>query len=225
MKKTVNKFDRSRSAHFRPKANELFEVAASKSQEQQLKIIEAAIRSFAKNGIEATTYTSLAKDCEISRPLIHHYFPTLEDLFLLTAKYVRQTLLNLAVAEMAKTPATDPRAQLEGYLKGCFRWVREFPDQFSFWLLYFYQASLKGQARDENSQLVKAGHERIEALLSQGNAHKVWVVEHPRETAKTIQIFITGALVSVMTEDGYLTLARAEILLNESVFRGLLRLE
>ncbi|HVK60604.1 MAG TPA: TetR/AcrR family transcriptional regulator [Bdellovibrionales bacterium] len=196
----------------KPRARDLFESSASKSQIQQLRIIEAALESFSKHGIEKTTYTNLAKRCKISRPLIHHYFPTLEDLFLLAAKYVRKTLLNLALEEMTKAKP-DSRSQIEAYARGCIRWVKEFPEQNSFWLLYFYQCSLKGLAREENTKLVQAGHERIRMLIEMGNKEKTWAVSKPVEVAKTVQLLITGTLVSLMSEDAYLTAGRAESLL------------
>jgi AcrR family transcriptional regulator len=201
---------------FKPDAQDLFEHVASKSQKQQLRLIEAAIESFAQKGIEGTTYSHLAKVCGISRPLVHHYFPTLEDLFLLTAKYVRITLLNSALDEMRRSKA-DAFSQINGYVRGCIRWVEEFPDQCSFWLLYFYQASLKGTARGENTKLVQAGHKRIEQLIEQGMSENLWHVQRPLETAKMIQMQITGVLVSCMTEDGYLTSKRAGKLLLETI--------
>jgi AcrR family transcriptional regulator len=217
MKKTVNKLDKKSRNLLKPKAHDLFDQTASKSQLQQIKIIEAAISSFASKGIDGTTYSSLALDCGISRPLINHYFATLEDLFLLTAKYVRQTLLNLALEEMQKT-SSDPRSQLEGYLSGCVRWIQDYPAQFSFWLLYFYQASLKGVARIENSNLVAAGQERLELLLKDGHTQGAWVAENPKEMAKLIQILITGTLVCTMTEEGYMSVQRAKPLLKKAIF-------
>lgn len=198
---------------FKPDIRDLFEAIPSKSQEQQIKIIEASITSFAKNGLEGTTYTHLAKVCKISRPLIHHYFPTLEDLFLLTAKYVRQNLLKLALEEMGRKRSDNPLAQLQGYVHGCMRWVDEFPHQCSFWFLYFYQASRSPLARRENSELVTSGHKRITGLFEKGNEQGLWDVKDCVATAKLFQISLTGAMVSCMSEDGYLTTTRASQLL------------
>lgn len=184
-------------------ANNLFSFAPSKSQEQKIRIIEAAIKSYALKGLEKTTYTYLAEVCQVSRPLIHHYFPSLDELFLLTAKYVRQTLLQMAVDELNKAPKDEPMLQIQGYVKGCFRWVREQPHQCSFWFLYFYQASRLHQAREENTQMVAAGHQRIQSILESGNQKKIWNFFDLNKAAKLIQVLVTGGMVSAMSEDGF----------------------
>lgn len=191
-------------------ANNLFSFTPSKSQEQKMRIIEAAIKSYALKGLEKTTYTYLAQVCHISRPLIHHYFPTLDELFLLTAKYVRQTLLQMALEELNKVSQDDPMLQIHGYVKGCFRWVREQPHQCSFWFLYFYQASRLHQAREENTQLVAAGHQRIQGILESGNKKRIWNFFDSYKAAKLIQILVTGGMVSAMTEDGFFTSTTGE---------------
>lgn len=195
-----------RQKKFKPTAEDLFQFTASKSQEQQIKIIEAAITSFAVKGIEKTTYTYLADVCKISRPLIHHYFPSLDDLFLLTARYIRQTLLKLAIEGMNQAKSEDPLDQLLGYANGCLRWIKEYPHQCSFWFLYFYQASRSPQARKENTELVGAGHKRITEMLEYGNQMELWKIPDCTRQGKQIQVFITGVMISCMSEDGYLSL-------------------
>jgi AcrR family transcriptional regulator len=199
-----------------PKAQGLFKTEATKSQAQQIKIVQAAIKSFAHNGIEKTSYTQLAKDCEISRTLIHHYFPTLDSLFLLAARYARQTLLECAV-EGLRVHTTDERKQLDGYIKGCFRWVELFPDQAKFWMLYFYQSSLGGVAKAENTAMVRSGHERIQHMILSGKEKNYFKFKNPQQTAKAIQVMITGAIVTVLTEDDYLTIENATADVQDSV--------
>lgn len=192
-----------RKSTYLPTANDLFEFEESKSQKQRVKIVEAAIKSFALNGIEKTTYTSLAKDCGISRPLIHHYFPTLDSLFLLAARYVRQTLLECALEGLTRNSANEKK-QLDGYIEGCFNWLKLFPLQAKFWMLYYYQAALDDDAHAENSQLVEAGHQRIRSIIESGKKKGLFSFSNSHETAKMIQVLITGGFVSLVTETGYL---------------------
>ncbi len=197
--------------------SDLFQLSATKAQDQQFNIIEAAIKSFAKNGIEGTTYTQLAKDCNVSRPLVHHYFPSLDDLFLLTAKYVRMTLLKCATDEMGKAVNSSPKEQLLLYIQGCFNWIRLYQDQCSFWFLYYYQASRLPMARKENTVLVAEGHLRIKQLLDLGNNNKFWSIKNTYEKAKLIQITITGGMISTMSEDGYLSTDVAEKIVKNAI--------
>lgn len=209
----------SRASH-RPGPGLLFSTTPSKSQIQQEKIVEAAIEAFAKHGIEKTTYTALARKCKVSRPLIHHYFPTLDDLFLVAARYARATLLSLAKEGMESGRKTDnPEMALEGYVRGCFRWIELFPEQMKFWLLFYYQAGLGGQALKDNTALVDSGHARITQLLEEGRQKSGWEFKDGVATAKMIQLQITGALVSSQTENGYLTREIACDLTLELVWR------
>lgn len=202
-KKSHRKESASRS--YLPTAGEVVESKVTKAQIQQYKIIEAAISSYGKHGISGTTFSSLAKDCKISRPLIHHYYHSVEDLFLATSRFVRQTLLNLAVEGMAHgIRQEDPGLMLDGYVNGCLKWIKLFPDQARFWLLYYYQTGQGGAAKDENSQMVKAGHDRICQIIELGNKANRWQVSDIQETAKQIQLLITGLLMSVVTENGFL---------------------
>lgn len=196
---------------------ELFARTPSKSEQTQIKIIETAIRLFAQKGIEATTYTSLSKACRISRPLINHYFSDLDSLFLAAAKYSRATLLRLAQEGINK--GVDYPSMIDGYIEGCFRWVAEYRDQCSFWMLYFYQSSRPGEARDENSALVERGHERIKGLILLGrkSGEFQFSAVEADQLAKTIQLLITGGIVSATTEDGYLTVENAEKIVKRAV--------
>jgi AcrR family transcriptional regulator len=207
---------RQLKAQYLPPTQDLFQNAATKSQAQQIKIVQAAIKSFAHHGIEKTSYTNLAKDCGISRTLIHHYFPTLDSLFLLGANYARQTLLECAAEGLRRHPS-DERKQLNGYIHGCFRWVELFPDQAKFWMLYFYQSSLGGTAKSENTAMVRAGHQRIQALILTGKEKGYFHFKDAALTSKAIQVLITGAIVTIITENDYLSLKNVTHDIQETV--------
>lgn len=168
-----------------------------------MRIVQAAITSYARLGIEKTTYASLARTCGISRPLIHHYFPDLESLFLLVAKYVRSTLLKMA-SEGIQAGGTDPCKMMLGYVHGCFEWVRLYPDQGKFWMLYFYECGRGKTARETNTELVERGHARIRALIESGAQICGWRFQDSEKAAKVVQLILTGAITSAITEGGYL---------------------
>lgn len=173
---------------------------------QQMRIIEAAVASYAKRGLAGTSYTTLAEDCEISRPLIHHYFPTLDALFLMTAKFMRAKHLQ-EVVQQSKAAGTG-EAQLREYVNASFSWLEKNPDQAKFWLLYYYQCSMGGQIAAEHEELIKAGENKIEQILVaiEEGGKKL----HERsKLAKLIQMIIIGGTISAVTEAQILTFARA----------------
>ncbi|PWU17188.1 MAG: hypothetical protein C5B49_09410 [Bdellovibrio sp.] len=191
----------------------------SRSQLQQIRIIEAAIESFANRGIEATTYARLARDCNISRPLIHHYFPTLASLFLMAAKHIRRSHLEAAMFNVKKA---GPEAwdQLKAFVEGSFDWIEQHPNYAKFWLLYYYQCGLGGAIASEHTALVKAGEESLQSILSGFNLRKS---DDPYVLTKSIQMTAIGGTLSALTESRHLPGKKArEITLSAiaSILRG-----
>lgn len=178
----------------------LFKTVATKAQNQQLKILESAIHSFVVNGIQETSYASLAKSCRISRPLIHHYFPDWGDLIRGAAIYVRSVMQDHAI-QATQSAGSKVVDQLEAYVESCFTWIEKYPEHFKFWLLYFYQCGIDPKARAEHTELVEMGHKRITALLQMGNERGEWKVKEPVRAAKMIQTSITGSMLVAITED------------------------
>jgi AcrR family transcriptional regulator len=191
----------------------LFKTVVTKAQNQQLRIIEAAIQSFVTGGIQDTSYASIAKSCRISRPLIHHYFPDWSDLIRAAGVYVRSVMQDHAVKA---TQSAGPKAvdQLEAYIESCFTWIEKYPVHFKFWLLYFYQCGIDAKVRSEHTELVQMGHQRITALLRLGNERGEWKVKDLVRAAKMIQTSITGNMMVAMTENSDYSLRE----LNKFVF-------
>ncbi len=195
-------------------AFEPFEKQYTRAQMQQLRIIEAAVASYAKRGLSGTSYTTLAEACEISRPLIHHYFPTLDSLFLMTAKFMRAKHLQLTV-QQSKQGATG-EAQLREFVNGSFAWLEHNPDYAKFWLLYYYQCSLGGPIAKEHEELIQAGEHKIDQIL-QVIENEGKKISDRSKLAKSIQMIIIGGTISAITETHVLTFARARELTLQSV--------
>lgn len=187
-------------------AFEPFEKQYTRAQMQQMRIIEAAVASYAKRGLAGTSYTTLAEDCEISRPLIHHYFPTLDALFLMTAKFMRAKHLQEVVQQSKSAASGD--VQLKDYVTASFNWLEKNPDHAKFWLLYYYQCSLGGQIALEHEELIKAGEHKIDQILQLIETDGKKLSERAK-LAKTIQMIIIGGTISAITEAQILTFARA----------------
>lgn len=199
-------------------AFEPFEKQYSRAQTQQLRIIEAAVTSYATRGIAGTSYTTLAADCEISRPLIHHYFPTLDSLIAMTAKFIRAKQLQVVAQQLKQT--TGGMAQLKAYVNASFSWLEQNPNYARFLLLYFYQCSLGGQIAAEHDNLMKAGENKIDQILQEieNEGHKV---PDRQKIAKTIQIIMFGGTIGAVAEKSLtfsrsreLTLRAVDALLN-----------
>jgi len=58
----------------------------------QEKIIQAALKNFAKNGYSETSMDDIAKSADVSKGGLYHHFPSKEDLFLAICKKNQQLL-------------------------------------------------------------------------------------------------------------------------------------
>jgi AcrR family transcriptional regulator len=200
---------------------EPFERKLTKSQMQQERIIEAAIVSYARKGIEGTSYTTLAADCGISRPLIHHYFPDLGSLFIMAAKYARANHLRSTVGG-AQSASHNGWDRLKAYIIGSFDWIEKNPDFGRFWMLYFYQCGLGGEIAKDNRELIGVGAQHITNYLHQmiDEGRKISDVA---SVAKIVQMITIGGVISVVTEVGNMSVDRAKkltLMAVETILQG-----
>ena len=179
--------------------NQLFEGKPSKGQRTQLSIVEAAIRLYAKQGVHATTYDLIAKEAEVSRPLVIKYFPSYDDLFEFVANYLRAKFQMLAVDRIRK--AATPFGQLTAYIDANFEGVLKHPKESKVWLYFYYKAALEKKYKRLNTGLVDIGTRRIEAMIEAGREQGVFSAQDTAFTARAIQVHLTGVLISILSED------------------------
>lgn len=179
--------------------NELFPRKPSKSQQTKLRILEAAIHSYVKFGIERTTYEKLAELTGVTRPLIMRYFPDKNEIFKLAMQYIRTEMQQSAVGAIAFAgPSNEKR--IEAYVHSTFDWLEKKPKHARVWLLFYYYCGIRAEQLAVNSALVEAGHARITSLLEAGKKEGVFHARDSKGAAKAIQIQITGALLALLTE-------------------------
>lgn len=177
---------------------DLFGIVPSKSQKRMVEIAEAAIKTYVRLGVEAATYEKIAKAARVSRPLILHYFPDYDSLFLFVAKYIRATFQNYVLVKVSQQTAPDK--QLQAYVEACFAWNDDFPMHAKVWGLFYFYCAIKPQFEVLNTQLVEMGLDRLTALIENGKEKGLFRCLDSKSSARQIQIHITGALTSLATE-------------------------
>ncbi len=180
-------------------SQQILSLPPSKAQQRQIQIVEAAIKVFAAVGIEKATYDKIAKICRVTRPLIQHYFPDKEQLFELVVKYIRGHFQAIAIRAIER--GTSETEQLKSYISSTFRWLDDFPEHVQVWMLFYFLSSHHAKYRKINTELVGMGHGRIAALIERGTESGQFESKDYQIDAKLIQTAITGALVSLTTED------------------------
>lgn len=172
------------------------ESSRTKGQPKAFLILEASIRLFARRGWEGVTLAAIAKEAGTSSPFVRHYFRDIEEIRAVAIKYIRVLLQERAVRALARE--SNPRHALAKYIEECFRWADESFTHARVWCSFLSSCVNNELDRQLNTAAVEAGHERILALVRSLSAAPA----EAEVIARSIQIIITGSLVSYLTEDG-----------------------
>lgn len=116
-------------------------VAVEEIPPNALRILEAAIRLFARKGYAATSVREIVQEAEVTNPMLYYYFDSKEGLFLFLTELMHQSFVrDLGVAI---DQAADFEEALERVVEVQLRGVREAPEalRFVYSLLFGSQGS------------------------------------------------------------------------------------
>lgn len=168
-----------------------------KAQQTITDILTGAIAAYSKYGIDQTTYAKIAQEAGVSRPLVIHYFPEYQDLFLNCIQYIRFQMQHFVIGEMKSTEA--PEQLLQEYIAASIRWAQVYQQQAQLWLLYYFKCATQKDYKDLNTKIVQVGTQRIVGLCKGINS-KLSAAQS-KLIAKQIQNLITGSIVSSVSEN------------------------
>ena len=174
-------------------------IESPRGNRKAFQILEAALKCLAKKGFEALTLEMVAREAGISRPMVNRYFKNLDELRELSIKYVRLLFQKMAVDAVAKETRHDK--MLKQYVSACFQWLAVSKTHALVWFAFLHQCMRRPKDRALNTEAVRVGEERIQSLLMAGKAAGVFRHDDSERVAKQLQIVITGALLSVMSEN------------------------
>jgi AcrR family transcriptional regulator len=170
-----------------------------RAKRKALNLLESTIQCLSRKGFDGITLEMIARESAVTRPLIKHYFDDLQELKVFSIKYIRLLFQTLAVDEMKK--AKNPAEMLGAYIDSCFRWVSNHRSHSLVWLAFMHRCAHNSEMRQLNTEAVDTGNERIETLLELGKSQSVFHFDLANETAKMIQVLITGALITFVSEN------------------------
>lgn len=170
------------------------------SLKRKTQILEAALKLIIEHGYEGLTFDKIAKQTKLKRTLIHHYFHNKDEIVDLLIIYVRTHYQNYVVTKM-KTQVGNLNI-LQAYIESALTWPLDFKDHIQIWLLFYYWCGIKESSKKTNTNLVQIGHQRICHLIAEGIKSNDFKINHPLESvAKQLQVIITGAVITLSTED------------------------
>ncbi len=170
-----------------------------KAQRQAFEIMEAAIRCLAKTGFDQITLAMIARDAEVTRPLLKYYFADLAEITNSSIKYIR-LVFQKRVVDSIKTNSNASDC-LVRYIDAHFQWVADNRRLATVWLAFLHRASGSKHSRALNTVAVEAGTDRIHAIIEQGINSKLFFCNNIESTARAVQTLVTGALIHVLTDE------------------------
>jgi AcrR family transcriptional regulator len=102
------------------------ECAKAVRSERELEILRSAIEYFAKNGYPQTEVQEIANAVGVGKGTVYRCFPSKEALFLASARYARDCVIEAVDLATAQSP--DPLTHLQRGMRAFLRYFDEHPD-------------------------------------------------------------------------------------------------
>lgn len=189
-------------------------------EDRKARLVQSAIKCFAKKGVAQTTMREIAQKAKVDQPLMHYYFKTTDELYVDVIRVVLEGIKSASVQNQERTQ--DPLKRLREYIAGTFKWARENPEHFSIWMYFYYLSVFKPEFTKLNREIRLTGRDRIALMIHQGLEQAKFLIppgQSVQDLALNIQGFITGNCIMVASEDG--DWAHAEQMTVEGCFNWL----
>jgi len=166
------------------------------------KIINAAIKCFAKNGIEQTKLIDIAETAKIKHNLILYHFQNFEQLCRAAVEQVVHSFFK-ETQKISLEKQKNAKEHLLEFITGHFQLAQIHPAAFSLWLHFYYKASNDDHYKQLFKTISVSSTEKLKSILMQyGHFMKLNHTEIQLEFfAKSIIGQIIGQLTLSLAEE------------------------
>ncbi|MGK5089642.1 TetR family transcriptional regulator [Bdellovibrionota bacterium FG-2] len=192
---TPNKEKKAKKAAYDPIFFSLFTLSPRKGDLKRYAIIEAAIHSFAKDGIENTSFDSIGARLKIGRSHVAYYYPTRDEILEAVIQFITATAQNVIIERLTGT--SNWREQLSAYVEGNFIWGEKYPEHAEVMLLFQYLCTHNKRWRDLHAKIRESGRKRIKSLLLSGIDSRELPNIDVEQWSEMIQSWVTGGLIEM----------------------------
>ncbi len=172
--------------------------------DRRTKIVLAAMECFIEKGVGATRFNEIAARAGVDQPLIHYYFPNLENLYREIVDVVLASLKNSGLKGIEEGKGNSVEV-LRNYVRSSFKWAKENPGYASLFLYFYYLASYSDKFLQLNKVIRDEGRDRISVVVYKGIEDGVFAKPSHMTVAETaifIQGLMTGNTLLAVTEGG-----------------------
>ena len=163
-------------------------------------LTKAAYKVVGQKGYYDFTIRDIAREAGLSTGLVHYYFKSKEDLMLTLLKEMNSNLkyfLNKAL-----TVLSDPRDKLLAFCDQAFDLVDKEKAYFHVLIDFWAQMNHNNRIRQANVKLFQSYRDEISAILKEGAASGLFIVEDVKLTSVIIISLIQGTIIQYVIDNG-----------------------
>jgi len=157
------------------------------------RILTNSLRLFCEKGYYATSIEEIAKQAQISKGLLYHYFRSKEEVLgALVDRRIEDVLVVMNAAKRKRTPAAQIRHIVEGALAN----VEQQPEVFRFYLNLFSQPKLDLSVANASQKLMEEQARQFEV---QTTMFEKLGIENPRVRSLYFSSTLQGIMLMYST--------------------------
>jgi AcrR family transcriptional regulator len=172
------------------------------------RILAAAVRRIAREGIDAVRIARIAMDAGVSPALVHYHFATREALLAEALDYSYNYAEERRISRGSEH-ASSHAERLSSMLEGCLPTTPELRDDWLLWVELWHQAARNEQLRPFAGELYARLHGWFAGEIAAGVAAGEFTRCDPDEVAVRILALLDGLGVRTIIGDPQMSLARA----------------
>lgn len=153
----------------------------------------AAYKVVAQKGYNDFTIKDIAVEAGLSTGLVHYYFKNKEDLLFKLLKEMNANLRDSLKKVLGEL--TEPRDKLMAFCDEAFALVEREKAYFYVLIDFWAQINHHARIRQANVRLFKSYREEIAAIIQEGVAKGVFMVENVHLTSVIIIALIQGTII------------------------------
>ena len=158
-------------------------------EEQRARILEGALRVFARKG-KAATMAEVAAEAEVSQGLAYRYFNSKEEIFNTLVEQMMQA--NPGMTEMVQGLQGTPGERLTFLLSRILESRREQPEFFQFFYQLLYDPSLPPELRNLVAQRGQVFQRLLRQLIVEGQETGEVARDDPDQLIAAVMACIEG---------------------------------
>ena len=166
------------------------------AEERRQEIVDAAVALADTVGLDRVTSRDVAAELGVASGLIHHYFPTVDDL--VTAAFEQTAHAQHAADEQA----CRDLAPIDALRAVIMRALSMATPAARIWMSAWVAAPRRPELSERVEKRMRAGLDLLADLLRRGHAEGVFRVPEPAVSALRILVLLDGVIVQTSMRSG-----------------------